>query len=129
MPQTLLLAGPDAPAGGLFCTVCAGTWKFLAWQGIRERAEAAEHSRDGGLLRLGLVAPGGGFMPPQPAVAWGFFGPFMPPPAGSGFYPGLVPLCWTHLMMLEDRHGGIIPAAASQMPQQHLHGGVILDRR
>jgi hypothetical protein len=129
MPQTVLLTGPDAPAGLMFCTVCAATWKHAAYAAVAGRAEEAASSREDGLLRLPLPAPGAWMMPPQPAVAWGFFAPFLAPPMGGGFYPGLVPLCWTHLLMLEDRHGGIIPAAASQMPPEHLRGGVILDGR
>jgi hypothetical protein len=127
MPQTVLLAGPVPPAPSvLFCSVCAATWKFAAYQRVRERSEAAAHSREDGLLRLPLTA-GPPVLPPQPAVAWGFFGPFLAPPLGSGFYPGIVPLCWTHLLMLEDRAGGIIPSAA--LPDDVLRGGVALDRR
>jgi hypothetical protein len=131
MPQTLLLTGPAPPpssAGALFCTVCAGTWKHTAYQAIAVAADEAQHSREHGIARLPLATMAH-VLPPQLAVGWGFFGPFMPPPVGGGFYPGIMPLCWTHLLMLEDRAGGIMPASASQMPPEYLRGGVALDRR
>jgi hypothetical protein len=131
MPKELLLQGPAPPpasAGSLFCAVCAGTWKHAAYQPVAAAAEEAAHDREGGIARLPLNAPLAA-LPPQLAVAWGFFGPFMAPPLGTGFYPGILPLCWTHLLMLDDRGSGIMPASASQMPPAHLHGGVVLDRR
>jgi hypothetical protein len=121
----LLLDGPR-PASGLFCAVCAATWKHQAFAAVRDRAEAAQREGRDGVTRLPLAA-GPDVMPPQPAVAWGLFGPFMAPPLGSGFYPGALPLCWSHLLMLEERQAGIIPAAA--LPPDVLRGGVPLDRR
>jgi hypothetical protein len=59
-------------------------------------------------------------------VAWGFYAPFViPAPGAAPFYPGILPLCWEHLLPVEILASGIAPATPAQMPG----GGVLLDRR
>ena len=125
--RVLFLSGPKPPPSALgFCVICSGIWKHAAYAPVAADVDASATQQGDGEAVFALRADH--LRAPQPAVCWGFFAPFMGPPVGSGFYPGLMPLCWTHLMMLEDRNSSIIPAAASQLPPEHLRGGVFLDR-
>lgn len=133
MPGIALYDGAPPPAGMLWCTVCAMIHKgeVLSELGLDHANKVPEGTVQRFSLEKNLLREPGqtGRWQIEPAVAWGVFQPFGPPGfGGGGQMPLPIPLCWTHLMGVEFKQQGILPASAGMMAGLGA-GGVLLGQQ
>lgn len=133
MAGTALYDGAAPPPGQLWCTVCAMICKgeVLSELGL----DHANKIPDGHVQRFSLEAGRARTADQparwkiEPAVAWGVFQPFGPPGfGGGGQMPLPIPLCWSHLMGVEFKAQGVLPASAGMMAGLGA-GGVLLGQQ
>lgn len=125
MPGIPLFTGTLPPADSAlgWCTICAMLWKH---EGLKALGDQVQQVPDGQARWFSLDTPGRRDRHKlMGAVAFGIFQPLAAPPMGTGMMPLPVPLCWSHLMGLELKMAGLLPASATDMPQ----GAVLLGQQ
>jgi len=124
MPGIPLFTGTLPPAGAPmgWCTVCAMLWKH---EGLLALGEQVRQVPDGQTDWFSLETRDRGRHKLMEAVTWAVFQPLAAPPVGNGMMPLPVPLCWSHVMGLELKQQGLLPASATDMPQ----GAVLLGQQ